>query len=52
MKGISTAKIVLFHKGSTKLHMNIVLQSITQWSVVASQLLGLHDTLPGVLICL
>ena len=41
MKGISTAKIVLLHKGSTKLHMNIVLQSMTQWSVVACRLLGL-----------
>ena len=53
MEGVSTAKIVLFHQGSTELQMceNCVsFLPVNIFTGVARRLLGPHDSLPCVLI--
>ena len=53
MEGVCTAKIVLFHQGSTELRRCekcVFFLPVNILTGVAHQLLGPHDTLPCVLI--
>ena len=53
LEGVSTAKIVLFHQGSTELRRCencVFVFPVTILTGVAGWLLGPHDTLPCVLI--
>ena len=53
MEGVSTAKIVLFHQGSTELRRCencVFFLPVDILTGVTRQLLGPHDTLPCVLI--
>ena len=54
LEGVSTAKIVLFHQGSTELlrcEKCVFFLPVIILTGVARRLLGPHDTLPCVLIC-
>ena len=53
MEGVSTAKIVLFHQGSTELRRCencVFFLPVNILMGVTRRLLGLHDTLPCVLM--
>ena len=54
LEGMSTAKIVLFHQGSTELRRCencVFFLPVNILTGVTCRLLGPHDTLPCVLIC-
>ena len=54
LEGVSTAKIVLFHQGSTELRRCencIFVLPVNIFTGVARWLFGPHDTLPCVLMC-